>query len=171
MKGKLACWWLLICVGSAAQNSNALTAWQPSAETRMESNTNVSPIRCSILCSNDARHTWVQARFSNTTDHAVSVLERNLLRTSGLTWSAFEVTRNGQPVPYTGITIKRTPPGPSEFYQMKPHESVATKVELGRFYDFSKPGSYAIKYLAVNPPTSNSPLFIIESATFALQRR
>jgi hypothetical protein len=167
------CYWLFvsIVVGSLAQTPNIPLGQPGDPNIQMQTNHNVGPIRCSILCTNDSGRIWVEATFTNSADHIVAILERNLLRTNDLTWSAFRVTRNGQLVPYIGVTIKRSPPGPRDFYQMKPHESLVTKIELSRFYDFSKPGNYTIEYLTVNPPLTASPLFVIQSAPVSLNKR
>ena len=171
MRRMFVCYWLFFCVGSLAQTTNNPLGQPVVPKAEMQTNHNIGPIRCSILCTNDSGRIWVEATFSNSTEQAVALLERNLLRTNDLTWSAFQVARNGQPVPYIGVTIKRPPPGPRDFYKIKPHESVVSKIDLSRCYDFTRPGDYTIQYLAVNPPFAGSPLFVIQSAPVSVRTR
>lgn len=145
--------------------------------TAVMTNQNVSPVSCSIVCTSILKEVWVNAAFSNTTDRVVGVFDRCFFKDkystgNQLTWKAFEVTRNGQEVPYTGMLLRRLPPGPDEFYQMKPHEVVTVKIEIGRWYDFSKSGDYLVKYVGLNHSgTGSGGLFEIESSPVKVSRK
>ena len=135
-----------MCIRDSSKAQPSSTSNAP--ETNMNSKQVFSPVHCSINCISNDQQMWVNITFSNVMESSVTFLERNLVRTSDLTWSPFQVSRNGQNVPYMGLTIKRPPPTASEFYHMKPHEVVNTRIEIGKFYDFSSSGNYVIKYIA-----------------------
>jgi peptidyl-Lys metalloendopeptidase len=60
----------------------------------------------------------------------------------------FEVTRDGQKVPYEGAHYKRPAPGAGDYFLLKPGASHSAKVELSALYDMSVTGDYAIRYSA-----------------------
>jgi peptidyl-Lys metalloendopeptidase len=62
--------------------------------------------------------------------------------------SLFEVTRDGQKVPYLGAHYKRTAPGPGDYFLLKPGASHSRNVELTALYDMSVTGDYSIRYVA-----------------------
>ena len=127
------------------------------------------PISCIITHSVLRSNVWVDVTFSNTTSVAVAVWERNLLKETALTWVAFDVHLNGETVEYFGKEVKRLAPAPSEFYKLKPGEVYKASVDLSRYYDLSKAGTYQVKYFAINPPESGGNLFVIKSPQIAIE--
>ncbi len=62
--------------------------------------------------------------------------------------SLFEVTRDGEKVPYLGAHYKRGEPKASDYYLLKPGASHTVRVELSDMYDMSITGQYTIAYKA-----------------------
>ena len=171
MTKKIIIFYLFYVVVTLAHSKAQPSSTSNAPETNMNSKQVFSPVHCSINCISNDQQMWVNITFSNVMESSVTFLERNLVRTSDLTWSPFQVSRNGQNVPYMGLTIKRPPPTASEFYHMKPHEVVNTRIEIGKFYDFSSSGNYVIKYIAVNPPFQTTSLFIVQSDPVIFKKR
>jgi peptidyl-Lys metalloendopeptidase len=58
----------------------------------------------------------------------------------------FDITRDGDKVPYLGALIKRPAPTAADYYLLKPGASHTVRVELSSLYDMSVTGDYAISY-------------------------
>jgi peptidyl-Lys metalloendopeptidase len=58
----------------------------------------------------------------------------------------FEVTRDGQPVPYLGRQVKRTAPTPADYIALAPGASRSVRVELSSLYAMGTTGAYSIRY-------------------------
>lgn len=58
----------------------------------------------------------------------------------------FSVTRDGQPVAYLGMLVKRPAPTPADFVAIKPGQSLTGRTELTRHYDMNDGGEYVIAY-------------------------
>jgi len=58
----------------------------------------------------------------------------------------FEVTRDGQPVPYLGRMVKRAPPAPDDYIALAPGASRSVRVELSALYRMDVTGAYSIRY-------------------------
>ncbi|MEO8195546.1 MAG: M35 family metallo-endopeptidase [Thermoanaerobaculia bacterium] len=58
----------------------------------------------------------------------------------------FQVTRDGQPVDYTGILVKRPAPTPADFVAIAPGQSISGRTELSRHYDMASGGEYLVSY-------------------------
>ncbi len=82
---------------------------------------------------------------TNDSDQAVRVL-RWQTPFDGIEGNLFEVSRNGDLVPYLGRVYKRGTPGPEHFMLLQPGESVATGVELSAFYNMRFTGEYTIRF-------------------------
>ena len=64
----------------------------------------------------------------------------------GVDESLFTVTRDGQPVAYTGAHVKRPAATSGDYLQLDPGASVSNVVNLADLYDFSGTGRYEISY-------------------------
>jgi peptidyl-Lys metalloendopeptidase len=62
--------------------------------------------------------------------------------------SLFEVTRDGEKVPYLGAHYKRPAPTAGDYFLLKPGATHTAKVELTGLYDMSITGDYQIKYVS-----------------------
>jgi peptidyl-Lys metalloendopeptidase len=60
----------------------------------------------------------------------------------------FEVTRNGEPVAYTGPVYKRVPATDKDYISLEAGASLVSTVNLGAFYDLSQDGQYEVKFAA-----------------------
>jgi peptidyl-Lys metalloendopeptidase len=58
----------------------------------------------------------------------------------------FEVTRDGQPVPYQGRMVKRAPPTPGDYIALPAGASRSVRVELSALYRMDVTGAYSIRY-------------------------
>jgi hypothetical protein len=66
----------------------------------------------------------------------------------GIGGEIFQVSRNGQRIPYEGILAYRDFPAPESYVLLKPDESVSADVDLGIAFDFTKVGSYQIEFIS-----------------------
>ena len=62
----------------------------------------------------------------------------------------FDVTRDGEKVPYLGRHYKRPAPTAKDYYLLKPGASHTSRVELSSMYDMSVTGDYSIRYHAAS---------------------
>ena len=60
----------------------------------------------------------------------------------------FEVTRDGLPVRYLGVKVKRAAPGPADYIALKPGASRSVRVELSALYDMGVTGAYSVRWRA-----------------------
>ena len=58
----------------------------------------------------------------------------------------FDVTRDGQPVPYLGRMVKRAPPAPGDYIALAPGASRSVRVALSALYRMDVTGAYSIRY-------------------------
>ena len=66
----------------------------------------------------------------------------------------FEVTRDGQPVDYLGILVKRQSPTPADYVAIAPGKSISGSTELTRHYDMASGGEYLVSY-RLDVPSGN----------------
>ncbi len=88
---------------------------------------------------------FVTVTVTNTARHPVNLL-RWQLPSDEPEGALFRITRDGQPVTYTGPLYKRTAPGPEDHVRLDPGESLRFEVELTATYDLSANGAYQIEY-------------------------
>lgn len=69
----------------------------------------------------------------------------------GLTSPLFSVTRNGQPVRYLGIVMKRPSPAEDDYLAIAPGGTLEYDVDLSRWYSFAESGDYEVSYLTASP--------------------
>ena len=87
----------------------------------------------------------VTVTLSNRTKQPAQILKW-LTPADGVDASLFTVTRNGQPVAYTGAQVKRPAATDSDYLLLEPGASVSNVVDLGDVYDFTGTGRYEISY-------------------------
>lgn len=87
----------------------------------------------------------VDVTVTNLCRTAVHVL-RWQLPSDTMSGALFRVTRDDQPVRYTGPVIKRAAPSAKDYVVIAPGASLNYQVELTGHYDFSKNGRYAIEF-------------------------
>ncbi|KAL9964477.1 hypothetical protein ACROYT_G028123 [Oculina patagonica] len=61
-----------------------------------------------------------------------------------LTSDCLSVTRNGNKIPYDGVSIKRSTPGPDQFVLVVVGQTVSSTFEVSEGYDTSKAGTYSV---------------------------
>lgn len=87
----------------------------------------------------------VRVTITNTNSRPV-LLHPWQLPSSQLDGSLFQVTRDGQPVPYTGPLVKRNTPGPRDVLRLDAGASASYDVELTGAYGLDRDGRYDISY-------------------------
>ena len=87
----------------------------------------------------------VTVDITNTSKHTVKVLKW-FTPADGVEESLFAVTRDGQPVAYTGAIYKRPAATGKDFISLKSGESITSVVNLGEYYDLSTSGKYEVFY-------------------------
>jgi peptidyl-Lys metalloendopeptidase len=60
----------------------------------------------------------------------------------------FEVTRDGMPVRYLGVQVKRPAPAAADYIALKPGASLSRRVELSALYDMAVTGAYSVRWRA-----------------------
>lgn len=68
---------------------------------------------------------------------------------AGVEESLFAVTRDGEPVAYTGAHYKRPAAVGNDYVSLKSGASLVRTVNLGEFYDLSQSGQYEVAYSVV----------------------
>lgn len=89
----------------------------------------------------------VSMRFTlhNRTAERVKVLKWNT-PFEGVAGEIFDIKRDGQPVSYYGILVKRGNPLPEDYISIEPGGTKSSDVNLAESYDFSKAGDYDIDF-------------------------
>jgi len=87
----------------------------------------------------------VDVAITNQCRTAVQVL-RWQLPSDAMSGALFRVTRDDQPVRYTGAIVKRAAPTAKDYVEIAAGATLNYKVELTGHYDFSKNGRYAIEF-------------------------
>ena len=64
----------------------------------------------------------------------------------GIKGKIFQVTRDGNPVPYQGRMVKRGDPRPEDYVRIDPGASRSIDVDLSSAYDLSIPGTYQVTF-------------------------
>ena len=95
----------------------------------------------------------VRLTLTNTSGVAQHVL-RWRTPLDGVRSSLFEVRRDGQPVPYLGIEVKRPAPQAADFVLIEPGASLTQTVELSALYEMHITGAYTVRY---NSPAAPLP--------------
>jgi peptidyl-Lys metalloendopeptidase len=98
----------------------------------------------------------VQWSLTNGSDKPLYVL-RWQTPLAGIEANIFAVSRNGQPVMYTGRLIKRPAPGPEDFIKLEPGETISTTVDISAAYDMTVRGEYTVRYRAERLLVKESP--------------
>jgi peptidyl-Lys metalloendopeptidase len=86
----------------------------------------------------------VTVTVTNTQRYAQRVPKAQLPQ--GLDLGQFRITRDGQPVAYTGPLVKRGAPTDADYVRLGAGETLRYEVELTGLYDLSRNGQYAIEY-------------------------
>ena len=100
-----------------------------------------------------------QVTLANPTDATVRVLSWET-PADGLTAPLFDVTRDGEPVAYTGILAKRAAPTPADYIALAPGEQRTYTVNLAQSYSFDTTGTYVIRYA-----TTDAALYLTSAST------
>lgn len=82
---------------------------------------------------------------TNTTSHPIRLLS-SYAPDGEIEEDLFVVTRDGQPVEYTGPHYKRPLPEDADFVTIAPGKSVTRTADLSGFYDLSRTGDYTVRY-------------------------
>lgn len=65
---------------------------------------------------------------------------------AGLDADLFEVTRDGEPVEYTGRLVKFARPTAEDYVRIPAGGALSARVDLAAAYDFTKRGEYSVRY-------------------------
>jgi len=87
----------------------------------------------------------VTVNIENNTKHTVKILKW-YTPADGVEESLFAVSRNGEPVAYTGPIYKRPAATGNDYIKLKAGESITNVVNLGEYYDLSAAGQYEVFY-------------------------
>ncbi len=87
----------------------------------------------------------VTVTLTNTASHAVRFL-RWQTPVDGVQEPRFEITRDGEVVPYIGRITKRAAPTGKDYVVLQPGESLTRTVDLSDAYDLSTSGNYTFNF-------------------------
>lgn len=87
----------------------------------------------------------IHVTFLNPTNHTIKLLKW-YTPVEDFEEPLFTITRDGQPVSYTGPVYKRPAPTAGDYISLKAGEKLTRDVSLAGYYDLSTTGSYAIFY-------------------------
>lgn len=82
---------------------------------------------------------------TNLTNKTLHILKWNT-PLEGLVSPCLDVKAGNKKIEYDGVMVKRAAPQPSDFYTLKPNESVTSKIDLTTAYDISKPGEVKVNF-------------------------
>lgn len=111
-----------------------------------------NPIRVGIQWQGEDK---VEVTITNTSRKTLRIPKWQL-PTMASEFDLFRLSRDGQPVEYTGRLVKRAVPTAGEFEIIRPGRSVRAVVALGQSYDMRKPGIYTVTYAALTQYASLS---------------
>lgn len=132
--------WLLALVLSLAGLAWALPPNEEGGRLRLSSELQVD--RAELRADEPMAIRW---SLTNEGDQPLYVL-RWTTPLAGIEGNIFAVTRNGEPVMYTGKLIKRPAPGPEDFVKLEPGETLSTTVDISAAYDMGVTGHYTVRY-------------------------
>jgi peptidyl-Lys metalloendopeptidase len=102
----------------------------------------LEPLRATVGRGDDV---LVRVTLTNTAATAQHVLRWRTVE-AGVEAPLFEVRRDGQPVRYLGVDIKRLPPGPADYIRLEPGAALVRTVELSSLYEMHITGAYTVRY-------------------------
>ena len=105
-----------------------------------------SILSCSIEATVRGKSVFVAVDLTNLTDRSIYVLTWNIPYDGRLEASPFEVKRDGSPVPYTGVMVKRLAPELHDFVLLGPKEGINTTVNISDYYSMAETGKYTITF-------------------------
>ena len=128
-------------------------------------------VSCVLICFQSGDHVWSDVIFSNETDSVIPIFNGTLQKDKLTEGIGFWVQRDGNPIPYTGIMIKRPAPREDEYYKMKPHEVCRSTVNIGKYFDFSRSGNYTVGYSCITMTLlSDTNLIKLESSPVSFHK-
>ena len=126
----------------------------PGSKALTEEETPTRTTKFSLDCTLEMDETYpvgepVSLRFvlRNQTDRPLYVLTW-YTPLEGIAGDIFQVTRDGEELPYQGMLAKRGDPTREEYVAIEPGEAAAAEVDLRMGYDLSTPGSYQVQFTA-----------------------
>jgi peptidyl-Lys metalloendopeptidase len=103
----------------------------------------ITPLKANLGPHDDV---VVRVTITNTTSEPKLMLKWHTPFGDEVEESLFDITRDGQPVPYRGVDAKRPAPQAADYYLLKPGQSYSGKVELSALYDMSVTGDYQVRF-------------------------
>ena len=126
--------------------------------------------QCTIAAHSSGDDILVEVTIANHTSRPSQVLRWNLPSDGRMTTALFQVTRNGVPVEYRGIMVKRAV-RPEDYILLPAGKALTATVPLLQAYDVRPNGSYTIKYSTYNPRLGTSTLDNYASDPVAIIKR
>ena len=112
---------------------------------------------CTVAARASGNDIVVHVIVANHTTRPYRLLYWNLPKSGKMTSVLFQITRNGTPVEYRGIMMKRED-RPTDFISIPPGRSFGTDIPLLAGYDVRPSGKYVIAYAAYNPSADSMGL-------------
>ena len=95
----------------------------------------------------------------NKTNYPIPIENRHVFismknKINVMEWAAFESYKEGNEVPYCGISIDREPSKfPHDYYIIPGHKEYIAEINISKYYNISVKGEYTIKYYVLNSYT------------------
>lgn len=142
MNWKLKATLALALLTSAAQGRSAQMNADSAPPAPAGIAVELNPLRQTLGKSDDVLVTVTLANHAS----AIQYLLAWQTPLAGVAAPLFDVTRDGQAVPYLGIQAKRAAPAPADYLALAPGASRSVTVELSKLYDMSVTGAYSVRY-------------------------
>ncbi|MBU8899967.1 peptidase M35 [Corallococcus sp. H22C18031201] len=107
----------------------------------------------------------VRVTLTNDSSHPVKLLKWRAPG-AGLMDGRLDITRDGEPVAYTGAHYKRVAPRPQDYVTLEPGESLTGPVAVSGVYDLSRSGTYRIRFEL--PPRADETVAAMDAPEVSL---
>jgi hypothetical protein len=104
---------------------------------------------CTVQPRQSMQDIIVRVTIANHTQRSFQLMSWNLPKSGRMTTDLFQVTRDGVPVQYTGIMMKREVTR-SDYVSIPPGKAFSADIPLQQGYDVRPSGNYTIVYSAFN---------------------
>ncbi|MGE6762873.1 protease [Corallococcus interemptor] len=126
-----------------------VAATPPAAEPAKEPTAVTTPkLECALSVHPKAKldePVEVNFKLTNRSESPVWVLKWQT-PLEGILGTVFQVTRDGEELPYQGPMVKRAAPNADAYAAIAPGATVENTVEVSQAWDFKKPGTYRITF-------------------------
>ncbi|TAN40286.1 MAG: hypothetical protein EPN25_08205 [Nitrospirae bacterium] len=113
-------------------------------------------VKCTLQINQKEDGIWALLSFENLSACDIDLLKDKLMLDGKVPHSLFQVRfgNSRKKVHYTGKIVEKYMPeinDRSDYYTLKRHQEIVTKVNLSKYFDLTKAGNYRVYYESYNP--------------------